>query len=229
MTNAGIGTLESVTGNHLSGKSNADVEYLYIHNQILTRFPTNIEAFFPFLIGIEWFNSNLLSIAPEDLEPFENLVIFSSFMNKLVSIDGRLFERAPKLRWISFYGNLIENVGYNLLENLPDLQYVSFGSNPCIDTIALTPNEIAELKVQLLISCPPIGGTTTTTTTTTTPQTTSTVSTTPEMSNECPSDCVDRIGSSEFAIFMLNQKVTDMYAEIAVLRDLVLNQSQYPN
>lgn len=147
-------TLDDVKGEHEKGKSNFDVEYLNLYNQRLSRIPKNIEIFFPNLKGIEWHNSNLTEVHAEDLQPFPDLLVFAAFYNKLESVDGDLFKHNPKLQRVYFHSEKIQSVGDGLLSNLNELISVNFESNPCIDTYAATPEQVEEIKSELVTKCP---------------------------------------------------------------------------
>lgn len=148
--------LETVESEHQPGKSNDDVECLAVLMQVLTFFPGNIDGFFRNLKILEFFNTNLLSISSEDLEPFPSLFVFAASSNKLTSIDGNLFKHNPKLKFISLACNQIQEVGFDLLKDLKDLKEFLFKNNPCIDVNSYGRTEILNLNEKLKILCPPI-------------------------------------------------------------------------
>lgn len=203
-------TLESVTGNHLSGRSDADVQYIFLEKQNLARIPKNLESFFPNLLGIEWYNSNLKVLTANDLKPFPELKVFSAYKNNLVSFDADLFEFSPELRWISFYSNNIQHVGQDLLSQLSFLIYADFRSNPCINKLGSTPEAIEDLKSLLSAQCPPVEQTTTSETTTAT-----------EEPGDCPNKCVEQIESYGEEIMKLNDKITEQSDTISQLSKTV--------
>lgn len=149
-------TLESVRGVHQSGKSNTDVKVLYVEEDKtgIERLPSNIEKFFPNLVLIRWVRGSIRTVTAEDLRPFPELTGFSMFYNRIVSLDGDLFQYTPKLEWVDFERNQIANVGEDLLANLENLKRVWFHANTCIDSSAESPQAIQELKQALLTQCP---------------------------------------------------------------------------
>lgn len=161
VSNTGTKSLQTVTGNHLDGFTNFDVKYLYIYNQNLNYVPSNIDHFFQNLTGLDWHNSNLLSVTSEDLRPFPELIVFSSYNNEVEEINGDLFSFNPKLRWISFYKNLLQRVRHGLFTNLTALEQADFRLNPCINKIAYSAQEILTLGQQLATNCFGSGLTTT--------------------------------------------------------------------
>lgn len=170
-------TLESVQGNHLSGKSNTDVEFLLVQNDPIDNeeLPRNIHTFFPNLLLIRWVSGNLKTVSADDLLPFPNLTGFSVWINKIESIEGNLFEHTPKLKWIDFQSNRITNVGPGIFDNLDQLRTIYFVQNYCIDQNAFTLQEIEELKQKLTIQCPQASTTQTSTSSTTEAISTSTI------------------------------------------------------
>lgn len=146
--------LDDVYGDHIEGKTNLDVGGLVVHDQFLKHIPSNLAEFFPYLIAMELKDANLISLSSGDFKPFPNLMIFISFHNSLVKLDGDLFMFTPKVRWISFYDNFLQHVGQDLLKNLTELEFAGFDKNPCTTLYAETPEEIAELKIWLPVDCP---------------------------------------------------------------------------
>lgn len=141
--------LENVKGFHQARRSNFDVVFLAVNDQVASVIPSNIDKFFPNIQGIKWKNTNLLSISANNLKQFPNLKALSLARNKLVTIDSDLFKFTPYIKWISFSNNLIEDVGANLLKGLADLQFVSFEENPCVNLRASGPIEIEKLTLKL--------------------------------------------------------------------------------
>lgn len=169
--------LENVEGIHFTGKTNADVEYLFINNQNLPFIPEGIDNFFNKLDIIKIDYSSLLSLSADDLRPFPRLLFLTLWSNRLISIDGDLFKHNPHLEYVSFADNQIQHIGHDLVTNLNNLTNLYFTSNVCIDRWASTRNAVLSLAPELSILCPQLDVTTTTTTTTTTTATTTGAST----------------------------------------------------
>lgn len=198
-------TLQDVSGKHLSGYSNDDVQYIFVEGQNLEIIPKNIENFFPNLLGIEWYNSNLMTVSADDLKPFPQLKVFSVYINHLLTVDGDLFQFTPNLRWISFYDNNIQHVGPDLLTQLVDLGYADFRSNVCISKLANTAQLLSDLNAQLISKCPPL-------------ETTSLPTTVTELPESCPATCVKHIESSDDEIRKLKDKIDEQSETISQLR-----------
>ena len=155
------GNIEKISGSHMGGKTNNDVEGFNFEKQDISLIPKNTADVFPNLKCLNFFESNLLTISATDLQPFPELLVFAVMSNKIVSVDGDLFTHNLKLRYIDFDLNQLENVGHNLLGHLNQLKIADFNRNPCIKRLASTSAQIQELNILLPIHCPPLAPTTT--------------------------------------------------------------------
>lgn len=137
----------------MPGNNNRHVRALRIPNQIVHRIPGNIDRFFPNLVAVEWFRSELIAITASDLQQFPNLEVLSIHANRVESLDGRLLQNNPRLRSIAFNDNSLAHVGFDLMTDLRFLQFANFQRNPCVDAVAHTPEDIRVLNGQLPILC----------------------------------------------------------------------------
>lgn len=147
--------ITQIIEHHTSGRNRNDVKAFDSSNEGISTFPKGLEKFFPNLDSI-LLRYSFISISSADLRPWPNLVLFWSDRNPIESLDEDLFQNSPKLHQIGIVANSIKNVGRNLFSNLNELTSVYFDGNPCIDIIAETPEEIENLKTQLITSCPPL-------------------------------------------------------------------------
>lgn len=198
-------TLTNVTGDHLPGKSTADVEYLHGSFITITMIPEKLVDFFPNLKIFQWDSTGLTAISSQDLRPFPNLIAFyAAYNKKLESIDGNLFEHSPNLKLISLYNNEIQHVGHNLLTNMPNLEIVWFNLNPCINTNAFGTGEILELNRQLPISCPPLE-----------------LPTTTIVPESCSAGCLELIEDNQIEISLLRLQVESQTNTIEEMRNAI--------
>lgn len=149
-------SLDKVTGVHLPGKNNDDVETLNIYEQNLTFVPKNIDKFFKNLKLLAWFNSNLVQLSAVDLRPFPQLLVLSIRFNNLPSLDADLLKYNLKLRFVSFMSNRIRNVGRDLVTHLEELEWLDFALNTCTNRQARTRSEVISLSKLLPELCPPL-------------------------------------------------------------------------
>lgn len=207
-------TLAEVRGTHLNGKTNNDVEVLSAEGQVLNRVPSNLNSFFPNLQTIRLFDTHLQNVTSDDLRQFPDLVIFSSWHNDLVSLDGDLFRYTPKLHFVRFYNNSLELVGNDLLTNLSELEEANFEYNPCVNIAANTPEAIQDLNRLLPVLCSPVVDTTTLPLTTITQEPTTTISTTTHDPQFCSAGCTHRIDAMDKIITDQSETILKLFQMI---------------
>lgn len=195
--------IEGVIGSHLGERTNDDVGGFYFTNQNISSIPKNLAEFFPNLKVMSFLNSQLLTVAATDLQPFPELLNFIVMSNNIVSIDGDLFMHNSKLLYIDFDVNQLQHVGHNLLANLNQLRTADFNRNPCVQKIASSISEIRDLNLLLPIICPSLTTTTKAATTTTNKPATTTTTESPEICslrctlNDEVSELQERLGEVE--------------------------------
>lgn len=126
--------LTKVTGNHLSGKSNKDVEAIEINGNIkLEYFPQDMKKFFPNLVAIFLISTGIKTLNGDELQEFPRLKLFSLSYGQLERVPANFFKATPDIRQIAFHNNRIVNVDGNVLSSLENLYWVSFEGNLCIN------------------------------------------------------------------------------------------------
>lgn len=132
-------TIKSISGQHLCGKSDKDVEAIRFHETIVTYFPRGLHKIFPRLILIYIFNCRLKEIIRDDLKGLENLEQIYLNNNRLKTLPSNLFDGMPMLRRIEFWNNELEFVSSKLLrpikENGLSFTLIDFRGNKNIDAI----------------------------------------------------------------------------------------------
>lgn len=146
--------LTGVQGNHLWGQGNNQVLSLSLSGQNAPKILKNINKFFPNLIALDWFNTNLQSISAGDIKQFAKLNVLSVSSNKIVSLEGQLFSNTKKLKSIYFNNNQLRSVGSGIFSGLNELTHVEFLNNPCINTKAIGASNVKKLGDKLPTSCP---------------------------------------------------------------------------
>lgn len=171
-------------------------------------FPRNLEDFFPNLDFILIENDQLTSISSEDLAPWPNLAVFVAAYNSIESLDSDLFQHSSKLVQISFSNNFIQNVGLNLLSNLNEVAWIDFRNNPCINTVADTPQAIENLKILLIAQCPPLNN--------------------PEPPGQCVATCSMNEDVDELNTLVENQRLesAELFSEIDIIHSNLNNSNK---
>lgn len=208
--------LEGVVGQNLPGKTYTDVGHLNVETRP-DFIPKGIELYFPNLLSLRWFKTNLSVISKEDLRPFPQLKVLYLPVNQIVVLGGDLFSFTPDLLWISFIQNQIEQVGHDLLTDLKDLERVFFNENPCINDYAIDREGIKRLNAILPVNCTYVETTTTTTTTTQSTTTPTTTELTTNPPDECSEPCLIRIELSEREISKLHDEISKLHVSNDIL------------
>jgi ribosomal protein L32 len=154
-------SLETVTGTHEKGKTNADVKQLSFgwpleNCQNLDFVPQNIHKHFPNIIGIFFAKScNFRALTGEELIDLPNLEWFSIKHNLIDKIPGSLFQSNRKLKAVDFGNNKITKVGPNLFNGLEDMTHILFNHNVCLKNgYAQNKDEVAQYVQKLKEMCP---------------------------------------------------------------------------
>jgi hypothetical protein len=151
-------SLETVTGAHRVGMSNANVRHIFFGFGFpcgsLDFVPQEIDKQFSSIIGIMFLDCNIQAISGNELKDYKNLESFYIAANPIEKIPGNFFQNNAKLKNVEFVYNKITNVGSNLLTELNQLTHADFFGNVCIDKGAFNRSEVLRLIEYIKIHCP---------------------------------------------------------------------------
>ncbi|CRL08203.1 CLUMA_CG020936, isoform A [Clunio marinus] len=143
----------SVSGEHLPGKYNEDVEALIAENQKIYYLPSEIENFFPALQSISILNSELKKVSMENLKWFPDLVACDFSGNLIESLDENMFAFNARLKYVLFNSNNLRNINSNVFDSLNELEVVDLRNNICIDESYERLEDISTLKKHIEEKC----------------------------------------------------------------------------
>lgn len=123
--------ITSVKGSPLRGKSNADVEAIFIRNETMSQFPRNIGSLFPNVKVIAVENVKLEAINKGALETFSSLEYLFLSDNKIKNITDGWLEKNFKIKFISLHGNPITEINPNAFSNLNELTLMDLSGQQC--------------------------------------------------------------------------------------------------
>ncbi|KAL7048770.1 hypothetical protein ACKWTF_003484 [Chironomus riparius] len=128
-------SIDSETGNHLSGKGNADVGCFYSENsgRVIQFFPRNLENIFTNLKLIVIRHGRLKELQQSDLQSFSKLVHLDLDANDIEILEDGLFAYNPDLIYICIKRNRIIHIGQQVFEDLNKLAWLNLESNKCIN------------------------------------------------------------------------------------------------
>lgn len=143
--------IEAFRGDHQPGKTDKDVESVYIECSGLENFPHGLNEFFPKLTHLTINRCGLKSITKQDLNGLENLISFDISNTELKSLPNDLFENMRQLKIITFYGNKLEFMSSQILRPIleNELKWVNFYKNTKIDYGYHRDTYIGEKQVSL--------------------------------------------------------------------------------
>lgn len=145
--------VSNISGAHLDGKKNSDVERLKIENQVCHFMPSGFDSFFPNLKSLRIVSTGLKKISLQDLKPFPLLEFIEIYANDVSSLQTDIFSSTLRLTSINFQDNKINKIGRDLLAPLKHLRKAHFNGNLCISQRADEPDKIKDLQEKLNKEC----------------------------------------------------------------------------
>lgn len=125
-TNPGSSVLKVVNNNKLEVTNLAQITALNVEYATVKFLPRGIKNHITSLKALRIISSGLLSLDKEDLREFgaslEFLVLHN---NKIISVDGDLFEHNPNMKVFSLRGNPIRHIGVGFFANLKEMKRIS--------------------------------------------------------------------------------------------------------
>jgi hypothetical protein len=100
-------TIVAVDGECGSGKVISNVSFFYVLLRTVYYIPKGLDVLLPGLTGLKFENTKLKHVTKQNLQPFTNLVMFSSVFNEIQFIEKDLFAYNTKLQFVSFRNNKI--------------------------------------------------------------------------------------------------------------------------
>ena len=191
-----------INGNHLVGRSNFDVNVFDWRYNAVGFVPSNIDAFFPNIESVLFYQTQLTSISTNDLNQFPNVKSLYMDSNNLSILEDDLFNETPNLRVVNFGSNPLQHISQNLIDGLDHLEQALFLNAGCLSFEAWTTDQLEELRRIFVTNCPfnP-------------PTTTDLIPTTTE--NQCSNPCIDLIDEN---VERLSIEVTELRDSIAQLQ-----------
>jgi Leucine-rich repeat (LRR) protein len=142
-----------VNGIQKSDKTNQDVQFFIMENQICHYLPADIGVHFPNLNHVDIKNSSVLKIEQSSLKSMPNLKILYLKKNFISEIERDLFKFNPHLEFINFDDNRITKIDIDFIKNLQNIVSVSLERNECIDSFGIDEMSMRTLLNQIKINC----------------------------------------------------------------------------
>ncbi|CRL01815.1 CLUMA_CG015031, isoform A [Clunio marinus] len=131
-----------VGGEHLEGRTNADVINLRIRNSTINRIPANIFNVFPNVEGLEVINCGTINFIPPDFYFADRLREVYIADNNITTLGNSAFTFAFNIEILILYQNQMNSLGPNPFINLGRATFVSIENN---NITVLTPRMLRPL------------------------------------------------------------------------------------
>lgn len=138
------------------GKTEEDLEGIFVKNIPMRRFPKNLFKKFWKLKVLDFDNCNLDSLRSSNFFGLDFLLSVSFKNNKLKKLPGRLFRNNRWLRKFEFGGNRdLLNIGFNLFSHLRYLRNINLENLGCGSFTETNPTLFGQLASKLFRECEP--------------------------------------------------------------------------
>lgn len=143
---------------HEEGKTDNDVEILWMVNSVIEYFPRGLNEDFPKLTSLSFTNCGLKEISRIDLFGFENIMTLDLRGNKLKMLPDDLFVNKSNLHYVYLSENKLESLSSKLLEplNKEIFRLLDLQKNKKIDVIYFyDPATVDSFKKTIDANCTP--------------------------------------------------------------------------
>jgi len=138
--------VDSISGTHLTGKNNDNVDFFYVSQGQVNYFPHGLNKTFKNLRGITIGNAGLKEVHQRDLKDYPKLMNLYLYNNNLQILEKDLFEFNPNLETIYLHTNKITHIDPNVFDKLSKLKSLYLNSNTCINMEAANnPTEVQKI------------------------------------------------------------------------------------
>lgn len=127
---------------------NEKVRFFSVTDKVVNYIPKGLNLLFVKLIGMKFDQTSLKLVTKENLQPFPDLLMFSSTNNQIEFLEKDLFIYNPKLQYVSFSSNKITYIDPNVFKVLSSTLAVLMLDRTAIDcglSSASDPNSVAKL------------------------------------------------------------------------------------
>jgi len=154
ITSLDAATVDSISGTHLAGYNNDNVDTFTVNKGKMHYFPRDIIKFFTNIKGIAIRETGLKEIHQNDLKDFPKLKNLYLYNSNLEIIEENLFEFNPDLELIYLNTNKITHIDPTVFNNLTKLKTLFLNSNICISMEASNnPTEVQNVITTAQAHC----------------------------------------------------------------------------
>ena len=154
VTNVNERVATGISGTHVNGKSNYDVNVFYWPDRFVGFIPQNMDAFFPNIESVKFYGTQLTSLSSKDLNQFPNLKSMYMNENNLTVLEADLFHGTPNLMIVYLSYSPFQKISQHLFDGLNQLKEAMFYDAGCLNFHARTPAQLEELQTMFITNCP---------------------------------------------------------------------------
>lgn len=139
----------------ICGASTEGIKVFYAVSKVIRYIPKNLEQVFEDLIGFRLESTQLKMVTKEDLQPFPELLMFSSVNNHVEFLEEDLFVNNIKLQYVSFRSNKITYIHpnvFNAISGTLKQLYMDAQSINCLIGNPTTPTAIEKALTKFATS-----------------------------------------------------------------------------
>jgi Leucine-rich repeat (LRR) protein len=150
----------TLKGEHVSGRTNRDVQRLYIISCDFVMFPKNLHVLFPNLKYLIIQNCHLEHIGTEHIGKLKKLTHVWVTNCKLRRLEGDLFSGLEELDLVNLSGNQIEEIEPEIIDDIKRISSVNFRNNTninewyCRDETGSC--RLVDLILEIRVKCKPL-------------------------------------------------------------------------
>jgi len=134
ITSLDAAQIDSISGVHLPGYNNDNIEAFTLGKGQIHYFPRDLNKFFKNLKGIEIYSTGQKEVHQRDLKDFPKLMSLYLYTNNLEILEENLFEFNPNLELIYIGITKITHIDPHVFDKLIKLKTLYLISNTCINT-----------------------------------------------------------------------------------------------
>lgn len=146
----------SVNGDHLNGKSNADVAQISANGKKLKVFPNGLSKHFNAekIRFIFFVSAGMKEIHQSDLSGFTKLKTLNLSGNRIAIIEENLFQYNTELEFINLSWNAIKSISPHVFNHLENLSNLDVLHNICISRYAIASRlQVLDLVKEISEKC----------------------------------------------------------------------------
>jgi len=154
ITSLDAAQVDNITGTHLSGYNNDNVEAISITQGQINYFPRGLNKIFKNLKGISIVSTGFKEIHQSDLKDFPKLMNLYLYSRNIEILEENLFEFNPNLELVHLNTNKITHIDPKVFDKLTKLKYLYLQLNTCINMSAInSPTDLQSIIKTAQANC----------------------------------------------------------------------------